>query len=137
MGQPLPLGKLTPQQLDGLLARHTFSLPGDRIVVYPGVGEDAAVIDVGPNWLVAKTDPITFATDEIGWYAVQINANALDLNLVRGAAQCNQLLLHMRAFNQKESALAEELLITPAPSRSTRKCGHVKSIERRHKRQIR
>ena len=75
MGQPLPLGKLTPQQLDGLLARHTFSLPGDRIVVYPGVGEDAAVIDVGPNWLVAKTDPITFATDEIGWYAVQINAN--------------------------------------------------------------
>jgi hydrogenase maturation factor len=71
----LPLGKLTPQQLADLLGRHTFSLPDDRVLVYPGVGEDAAVIDVGQKWLVAKTDPITFATDEIGWYAVQVNAN--------------------------------------------------------------
>jgi len=44
-------------------------------VVYPGVGEDAAVIDMGDRWLVAKTDPITFAADEIGWYAVHVNAN--------------------------------------------------------------
>jgi hydrogenase expression/formation protein HypE len=71
----LPVGKLTPEQLDRLLARHTFSLPNDRVVVYPGIGEDAAVIDMGPRWLVAKTDPITFATDEVGWYAVQVNAN--------------------------------------------------------------
>ena len=26
---------------------------------------------------MAKSDPITFATDEIGWYAVQVNANDL------------------------------------------------------------
>ena len=25
--------------------------------------------------LLAKTDPITFATDRIGWYAVNVNAN--------------------------------------------------------------
>ena len=73
--QPLPLGKLSPDHLDSLLCRHTFSLPDDRVVVYPGVGEDAAVIDMGQRWLVAKTDPITFATDEIGWYAVHVNAN--------------------------------------------------------------
>jgi hydrogenase maturation factor len=30
---------------------------------------------MGERWLVAKTDPITFATDEIGWYAVHVNAN--------------------------------------------------------------
>jgi len=30
---------------------------------------------MGDHYLVAKTDPITFATDEIGWYAVQVNAN--------------------------------------------------------------
>jgi hydrogenase maturation factor len=58
-----------------LLERHTFSYPDDRVMVYPGVGEDAAVIDVGERWLVAKTDPITFASDEIGWYAVNVNAN--------------------------------------------------------------
>ncbi len=31
----------------------------------------------GDQLLVAKSDPITFATDEIGWYAVQVNANDL------------------------------------------------------------
>jgi hydrogenase maturation factor len=72
---PLPLGKLSPEQLADLLDRYTFALPDDRVIVYPGVGEDAAVIDMQGQWLVAKTDPITFATDEIGWYAVHINAN--------------------------------------------------------------
>jgi hydrogenase maturation factor len=33
------------------------------------------VIDLGERYLVAKSDPITFATDEIGWYAVHVNAN--------------------------------------------------------------
>jgi hydrogenase expression/formation protein HypE len=70
-----PLGKLPPEHLGRLLEAHTFSLPGDRVLVRPGVGEDAAVIDMGNRWLVAKTDPITFATDEIGWYAVHVNAN--------------------------------------------------------------
>ena len=32
----------------------------------PRVGEDAAVIDIGDRYLVATTDPITFATDELG-----------------------------------------------------------------------
>jgi hydrogenase maturation factor len=36
---------------------------------------DCAVIDHGETLLVYKSDPITFATDEIGWYAVQVNAN--------------------------------------------------------------
>jgi hydrogenase maturation factor len=71
----LPLGKLAPETMAQLLERYTFSFPDDRVLVYPGVGEDAAVIDVGERWLVAKTDPITFATDEIGWYAVHVNAN--------------------------------------------------------------
>ena len=33
------------------------------------------MIDFGDRYLVAKTDPITFATDAIGWYAVNVNAN--------------------------------------------------------------
>ncbi len=46
-----------------------------RVVAGPAVGWDAAVLDFGENYLVAKTDPITHATDEIGWFAVHINAN--------------------------------------------------------------
>jgi hydrogenase maturation factor len=39
------------------------------------VGEDAAIIDMGGRYLIAKSDPITFATDAIGYYAVVVNAN--------------------------------------------------------------
>jgi hydrogenase maturation factor len=45
------------------------------VVVGPRFGEDAAVIDWGTKYLVAKTDPITFTSERIGWYAVNINAN--------------------------------------------------------------
>lgn len=69
----LPTGKLPPELLDELLARH--SRPDPRVVLGPRAGEDAAIIDMGDRFLVAKTDPITFATDEIGWYAVNVNAN--------------------------------------------------------------
>ncbi len=33
------------------------------------------MIDLGERMLVFKSDPITFASDDIGWYAVQVNAN--------------------------------------------------------------
>lgn len=73
MSKPLPVGKLPAELLQVLLTKYTR--PNDRVIVGPGVGEDAAVIDFGERYLVAKTDPITFATDEIGWYAVNVNAN--------------------------------------------------------------
>ena len=69
----LPLGKLDHAFLGQLLSRYTHA--DERIVVGATIGEDATVIDFGATCLVAKTDPITFATDEIGWYAVQVNAN--------------------------------------------------------------
>jgi hydrogenase maturation factor len=47
----------------------------ERIMLGPGVGLDCAVLDLGSTLLVFKSDPITFATEEIGWYAVQVNAN--------------------------------------------------------------
>jgi len=71
----LPLGKLNMAFLADLLGRYAHRDP--RVVVGPQVGEDTAVVDFGDRYLVAKTDPITFATDQIGWYAVQVNANDL------------------------------------------------------------
>ena len=68
-----PPGKLPHDELRRLISR--FTGKHERLVVPPRVGEDAAVIDMGDRYLVAKTDPITFATDRIGWYAVHVNAN--------------------------------------------------------------
>jgi hydrogenase expression/formation protein HypE len=76
----LPVGKLRAALLERLFDKH---VPADaRVVVGPRVGEDAAVIDMGDRYLVATADPITFATDEAGWYALHVNANDI---AVRGA----------------------------------------------------
>ena len=70
----LPAGKLPAQLLQDLLATLT---PDESVVIGPGIGRDAAVIRLGERLLVLKTDPITFATDEIGWYVANVNANDL------------------------------------------------------------
>ena len=71
----LKAGKLPLELLDDLLSGIEITDP--RVVLGPKVGEDAALIDFGDRYLVTKTDPITFATDLIGWYVVQVNANDL------------------------------------------------------------
>ncbi len=72
----LPVGKLPSDQLSRLLRQIAMDDPS--VLLGPGVGRDCAVIDfTSDQLLVAKSDPITFATDEIGWYAVQVNANDL------------------------------------------------------------
>ena len=76
----LALGKPPWEVLDRLFA--AFPLRDPRVIMGPRVGEDAAVLDIGDRYLIAKVDPITFVAEEIGWYAVHINANDL---AVRGA----------------------------------------------------
>jgi len=71
--QSFPPGKLPHDILACFIRDYTDQSP--RLIVPPALGEDAAVIDFGDRYLVAKTDPITFATDAIGWYAVNVNAN--------------------------------------------------------------
>ncbi len=68
-------GKLPLEFLSGLLDKIDVKDP--RVVLGSRAGEDAALIDFGDRYLVTKTDPITFATDLIGWYVVQVNANDL------------------------------------------------------------
>lgn len=73
-GSPFPVGKLPLRPLEALLA--SCPVPkSSGVIVGPRFGEDAAVIDLGRKYLVAKTDPITFTAERIGWYAVNINAN--------------------------------------------------------------
>lgn len=71
--QVLPLGKLPLEQLRSLLRHSPQHDP--RLLIGPQIGEDAAVIDAGDRCLVVSTDPVTFATDQIGRYAVHVNAN--------------------------------------------------------------
>ncbi|OQY51663.1 MAG: hypothetical protein B6245_24325 [Desulfobacteraceae bacterium 4572_88] len=74
LGSPLPAGKFPNDLLKGVLDQFGFDDPS--VLIHPGIGEDTAAVDVnGEEVLVLKSDPITFATDAIGHYAVLVNAN--------------------------------------------------------------
>jgi len=70
---PLLPGKLPVELLQRLLRLHGAADP--RVVLGPAFGQDAAVIDLGAQYLILKSDPVTFTADEVGWYAVHVNAN--------------------------------------------------------------
>ena len=71
----MEIGKFPPELLARLLGA-AGAEKDPQIVLGPQVGEDAAVVDFGGDrLLVAKSDPVTFATDRAGWYAAQVCAN--------------------------------------------------------------
>ncbi|MBI5233563.1 MAG: hydrogenase expression/formation protein [Deltaproteobacteria bacterium] len=69
----LPCGKLPIRLLQGLLKR--YSTKDKTVLIKPSIGVDAAVIKFGGQCLVAKTDPVTFVAEDMGSYAININAN--------------------------------------------------------------
>jgi hydrogenase expression/formation protein HypE len=66
-------GKIPHSLLEELLARLTP--PGRDVVVGPAIGEDACAVDPAGDLVVASSDPITFTARNIGYYAVNVNAN--------------------------------------------------------------
>ncbi len=74
--RPLPAGKLPNELLGQFLGE--LGCPDPSILIGPDVGEDIAAVSLdGEDILVLKSDPITFATDAIGYYAIVVNANDL------------------------------------------------------------
>ncbi len=71
----LPVGKLPFELLGSLLAG--LESTDESVVVGPGLGRDAAVLDLDGTLLVIKNDPITFVSQEAGTYLVHVNANDL------------------------------------------------------------
>ena len=66
-------GKLPNKILSNLL--ESLKNTDERVIVGPSVGEDASAIDMGDKYILVKTDPITFTSDNLGWYLVNINSN--------------------------------------------------------------
>jgi len=72
----LKTGKLDIDILKKFLERSVILDP--QVVIGPKIGEDAAVIDLGKgtnHYWVVTSDPITFTTEEIGYYGVVVNLN--------------------------------------------------------------
>ena len=106
---PLPVGKLSGDVLQRLFGK--YARPGEgpaaaRVIVGPRVGEDAAVLDFGDRYLVVTTDPVTFAADAAGWYALHVNANDV---AVRGARPAWFLATLLLPEGQTTEAQVESL----------------------------
>src|SRR6516162_11379232 len=101
----LPVGKLPLEHLQSLLMGLAKNDP--RLVIGPQIGEDAAVIDAGDRYLVVTTDPITFATDQIGRYVVHVNANDV---AVLGARPLWFLLVMLLPENCTSPELVEAIM---------------------------
>ena len=65
-------GKLPAAILARLLSE---SRTDASVLIGPALGEDAAAVRFGGRILIAAADPVTFTTDRIGHYAVNVNAN--------------------------------------------------------------
>ena len=73
-GYSLHVGKLPPELLAKLLGQ--VETADASVILGAQIGEDAALINTdGENYLVVSSDPVTFATADLGWYAVHVNAN--------------------------------------------------------------
>ena len=103
---PLALGKPPLEVLERLF--RLVEIRDPRVVMGPRVGEDAAVVDMGDRYLVAKVDPITFVAEEIGWYAVHINANDL---AVRGARPRWFLMTLLLPEGRADERLLERIFV--------------------------
>jgi len=100
----LPVGKLPPD----LLAKMIEHAPtaGNRVLLGPGIGLDCAVLDFGTTCLVLKTEPITFASHQPGWYAVQIATNDV---VTTGALPRWMLLTLLLPEKRTSPSLIEEI----------------------------
>jgi len=110
LGVPLPAGKLPNDLLREFLNGFIFDDPS--IIINPGVGEDTAAVDVEPEEvLVLKSDPITFATDSIGQYAVLINANDIATSGAKPRWLLTTLLFPSGVTPSEISQVIEELKV--------------------------
>ncbi len=67
-------GKVPPKILEECVFSH-LGASDPSVIFGPGIGRDAALLQIGRNVTVATTDPITGVVEHIGDYAIKICAN--------------------------------------------------------------
>ncbi|MCX8205004.1 MAG: AIR synthase family protein [Candidatus Nezhaarchaeota archaeon] len=100
-----PYGKLPPRALAELVFTKLGAVDG-RVLVGPRVGEDAAIVDMGDRVLVAHCDPITGASWNLGWLAINVAAN----DVASRGARPRWFLLALLLREGAEVGEAEEVM---------------------------
>jgi hydrogenase expression/formation protein HypE len=104
----LQTGKLPTEILRRFLNK--IKTEDERVLLGPRIGEDAALIRFGDKVLVAKTDPVTFANDNIGWYTVHVNANDIATMGVRPRWFMATILLPEHSDQKEAETIFDQVL---------------------------
>jgi len=104
----LNVGKLPTGLLRTFLDK--INIEDEQVILGPRIGEDAAVIKCGHKLLVAKTDPVTFATDFVGWYVVHVNANDIATMGAQPRWFLATILLPEQSTNQEAEKIFDQIL---------------------------
>lgn len=70
----LPPGKISPELLENTVFRF-LGAPRSDVVVGPAKGEDASIVSDGCKLLAFHGDPVSGATERVGWIAMNVATN--------------------------------------------------------------
>ncbi len=104
----MKIGKLPAAVLKELLAK--VEIQDERVLLGPHIGEDAAAIRFGDKTLVVKADPVTFVTDMIGWYVVNVNANDIATMGAKPRWFLSTILLPEKSSQREARLIFEQVL---------------------------
>jgi thiamin-phosphate kinase len=70
----LKVGKVPGKLLEGIVFKN-LGMGDEKVKTGPRIGGDAAIVQFGDKYMVIASDPLIGARRDVGWYAVNINAN--------------------------------------------------------------
>jgi len=104
----LPPGKVPVEILKEIVFMN-LGAKRQEVVLGPSAGFDGAVIDIGDKSLIVSMDPITGAIAQIGWLAVNINANDVATFGVKPAFFSSCILLSEDANRQTVEVICSQM----------------------------
>jgi hydrogenase maturation factor len=104
----LPFGKVPVEILEKIVFKN-LGTKRQEVVLGPSAGFDGAVIDLGEKSLIVSMDPITGAVEQIGWLAVNVNANDVATFGVEPAFFSSCILLPENADKQTVETICSQM----------------------------
>ena len=102
------IGKLPPEILEKIVMEpmQASRVKREDVILRPKTGEDCSAVDLGGEYCILSTDPITGAAKDVGYLAVQINCN----DIYSSGAEPMGILLTVLLPPESEEALLEEMM---------------------------
>jgi hydrogenase expression/formation protein HypE len=104
----LPKGKIPVDVLKEVIFKN-LGVRREEVVLGPSAGIDGAVIEAGNKSLIVSMDPITGATERVGWLAVNVNANDIATFGVEPAFFLSCILLPENANRQIVETISAQM----------------------------